>query len=160
MGEAGLILAVFDGSREPSDDDCALVERIKELGVPYVALINKADITADIHKLYSELENTVCVSALTGEGFDALERKVEEMFIDGEIDIVNDPVVTGARQYAALSSAAELLEKAYADINAGVSLDVCCVGVECAMSALGEVDGREIGEEIVSDIFSRFCVGK
>jgi tRNA U34 5-carboxymethylaminomethyl modifying GTPase MnmE/TrmE len=45
-------------------------------------------------------------------------------------------------------------------MRAGMSLDACCVGVECAMSALGEVDGREIGEEIVADIFSHFCVGK
>lgn len=160
MSEAGLILAVFDGSRDPSEDDKALVEKIKTQRVPYIALINKSDSAKEINKLYAELENTISVSALTGEGFDLLERKVEDMFIDGEIDIVNDPVVTGARQYTALCSSAQLLEKALADINAGVSLDVCCVGVECAMSALGEVDGREIGEDIVSEIFSRFCVGK
>ena len=52
------------------------------------------------------------------------------------------------------------LERALEDMRAGMSLDACCVGVECAMAALGEVDGREIGEEIVSSIFSRFCVGK
>ena len=160
INEAGLLLAVFDGSREPSEEDYDLVDRIKALGVPYVALINKADTSVCDHAFYKELENAVCVSALTGEGFDVLRERVEDMFIDGEIDIVNDPVVSGARQYAALMGAYELLERVLMDINAGVSLDACCVGVECAMSALGEVDGREIGEEIVHDIFSRFCVGK
>ena len=160
MSEAELILAVFDGSREPSEEDREIARKIKEQNTPYIALINKSDSTENTDKFYAELENSVCVSALTGEGFDALCSRIEEMFIDGEIDIANDAVVTGARQYAALRSAAELLEKALVDINAGVSLDVCCVGVECAMSALGEIDGREIGEEIVSQIFSRFCVGK
>ena len=82
------------------------------------------------------------------------------MFIDGDIDMANDAVVTGARQYASLMLAREHLDRAISDIRAGFSLDACCVGVECAMSALGEVDGREIGEEIVAEIFSRFCVGK
>ena len=46
------------------------------------------------------------------------------------------------------------------DLELGVPLDLCCVAVESALSALGEVDGRELGEEIVAEIFSRFCVGK
>ena len=160
MGEAELILAVFDGSRDPSEDDYELMREIKAQSSPYIALINKSDAADSEHPFYGELENAVRVSALSGEGFDVLAQKIEQMFIDGEIDIANDAVVTGARQYAALCSASELLERALGDIKAGVSLDACCVGIECAMAALGEVDGREIGEEIVSQIFSRFCVGK
>ena len=82
------------------------------------------------------------------------------MFIDGTLDFDNDAIITGARQYAAISKAADILSNAVVDIERGVSLDACCVGVECAMSALGELDGREIGEEIVHEIFSHFCVGK
>ena len=85
---------------------------------------------------------------------------IDSMFIDGEIDMENDAVVTGARQYAAICSARDILLRTLDDMRAGTSLDACCVGVECAMSALGEVDGREIGEEIVAEIFSHFCVGK
>jgi tRNA modification GTPase len=82
------------------------------------------------------------------------------MFIDGTLDIETDAIITGARQYAAICNAIEHLKIATNDLERGVSLDACCVEVECAMSALGEVDGREIGEEIVADIFSHFCVGK
>ena len=162
--DAELVLAVFDGTRAPTDEDVSLAEKIDASGVASVALINKSDLCsapyAELVSLCSSFGKTVSVSAANGEGFDALTAAVEELFIDGEIDIKNDAVVTGARQFAALNSCCELLCRALEDMRSGVSLDACCVGIECAMSALGEVDGREIGEEIVADIFSRFCVGK
>ena len=162
--EAELVLAVFDGTRAPTDEDVALAERISSSGVAAIALINKSDICSEqssgLLSLCSSFGKTVSVSAANGEGFDALAVAVEEMFIDRDIDIRNDAVVTGARQFAALNSCCELLYRALEDMRSGVSLDACCVGIECAMSALGEVDGREIGEEIVADIFSHFCVGK
>ena len=159
---AGLILAVFDGSRLPEEDDVKLSQMAAESGVASIALINKKDISAGEawEKLCSRFDRTIHISAATGEGFDNLSAAVEDMFMDGDIDIANDAVVTGARQYAALMTANELLLRALNDIRDGMSLDACCIGIECAMSALGEVDGREIGEEIVAEIFSRFCVGK
>ena len=162
MEKAELVLAVFDGSVSPTDDDRELVQRIKDSEKTAIALINKSDVSdgREFLELCKEFDNVVSVSAENGDGFESLTEIVEGLFIDGEIDMVNDAVVTGARQYAALNGALELLGRALDDMKNGVSLDACCVGVECAMSALGEVDGREIGEEIVAQIFSRFCVGK
>ncbi len=164
LERAELVIAVFDGSRAPTDEDATLAKRIIKSGKASVALINKSDLgvgkSEELAELCNGFNRTVSVSAATGEGFDGLRDAVEALFIDGEIDMENDAVVTGARQFAALGSCAELLERALTDMRAGMSLDACCVGVECAMAALGEVDGREIGEEIVADIFSRFCVGK
>lgn len=165
IDEAGLILAVFDGSKAPDNDDKELVQKILSSKAAAVAIINKTDILAnginsELQKLVSVFEHKSYISALTGEGFDSLSALVDEMFIDGTLDFDNDAIITGARQYAAISKAAELLSNAVCDIERGVSLDACCVEVECAMSALGELDGREIGEEIVHEIFSHFCVGK
>ena len=162
IGGAGLILAVFDGARQPDDDDRALADMAARSGAATIALINKADLSSGSawDEICAGFDRAIHISAATGEGFDKLTETVENMFMDGDIDIANDAVVTGARQYAALSAAGELLERAAEEIGDGMSLDACCVGVECAMSALGEVDGRQIGEEIVAEIFSRFCVGK
>ena len=162
---AGLILAVFDGSKIPDKDDCELVSKILESNTASVALINKTDklsngINSELSELLSKFERKVEISALTGDGFDKLSSVVDEMFIDGTLDFDNDAIITGARQYAAISKATEFLSNAVYDIERGVSLDACCVEVECAMSALCELDGREIGEEIVHEIFSHFCVGK
>ena len=164
MKQAGLILAVFDVSRPLSDEDRDLIEEIKKSAVPAVALLNKIDCeTQDETTLRSVREvfaNTVTLSAAQGLGFERLAQVIDDLFIDGSLDIAHDAVVTGARQYAALTVAAEALESSLADLDADLPLDLCCVGMERALSALGEVDGRELGEEIVAEIFSRFCVGK
>ena len=162
---AGLILAVFDGSKSPDKDDYELVQKIIDIKASSVALINKTDILSngindELCELLSGFEFKVEISALTGEGFDELSGTVDKMFIDGTLDFDNDAIITGARQYAAITKAADFLANAICDIERGISIDACCVEVECAMSALGELDGREIGEEIVHEIFSHFCVGK
>jgi len=162
MERAGLILAVFDSSRPLSEEDLALARDVKKTGIPAIALLNKSDREEreDMAPIRSCFEHTIRVSAADGTGFDTLAERIDALFIDGSLDVGQDAVVTGARQYAALSLAAEALESALGDLRAGMPLDLCCVGMEQALSALGEVDGRELGEEIVAEIFSRFCVGK
>ena len=159
---AELILAVFDCSRGISEDDVALANKIRELGCPAIALFNKSDIgsSVDMSAIESGFEHRVYISAVSGEGFVELADMVDSLFIDGEIDIKNDAVVADARQHASLVRAAEALRVAIGGITAGAPLDLCCIDVESAMMALGELEGREIGEEIVSEIFSKFCVGK
>ena len=162
LGRAALALAVFDSSRELDSEDVSLANRINELGVPSIAVFNKSDSDTrhDMSAVKKSFERSVFISAKSGEGIDTLVSALEEMFIDGELDVSSDPIVTGERQYAAISSAAELLDSALASLEAELPLDLCCVNIECAMSSLGEVGGRDIGEEIVGEIFSKFCVGK
>jgi tRNA modification GTPase len=162
MERAGLILAVFDSSRPLSEEDLSLADEVVDMGIPAVALLNKSDCetACDITPILERFSHTVTVSAQQGTGFDALGEVIDELLIDGSLDVGQDAVVTGARQYAALNLAADELGAALNDLRAGISMDLCCVGIEQALSSLGEVDGRELGEEIVSEIFSRFCVGK
>ncbi|MBQ9783458.1 MAG: tRNA uridine-5-carboxymethylaminomethyl(34) synthesis GTPase MnmE [Clostridia bacterium] len=162
MERAGLILAVFDASRPLLAEDIALADQVASLNAPAIALLNKmdCDTAVDMTPIRERFAHCVAVSAADGSGFDQLARTIDELFIDGSIQLGQDAVVTGARQYAALASSAEALDAALADLRAGVPLDLCCVCLEHALTALGEVDGRELGEEIVSEIFSRFCVGK
>ena len=157
-----LILAVFDGSKELSNDDILLIDRLKEISCPVIALINKSDIseTKDMKPVYDAFEKTLSISAKSGEGFDALADMVDGIFIDGNIDLTNDAIVSDARQYAALVKSAESLRGALAAISAGTALDLCCIDIEEAMQAVGELEGREVGEDVVAEIFSKFCVGK
>lgn len=159
---AELILAVFDSSAPLTDEDVALCTRIAESKKTAIALLNKSDCRAEAHFSLPDggFSQVLTVSAQTGAGFDVLRETVETLYIDGNVSMTDDAVVTGARQHAALVVAEEALSFTLQELALGTPLDLCCVGVENAMSALGEVDGREIGEEIVSEIFSRFCVGK
>lgn len=160
---AELILAVFDGSVALDGDDIALIEKLNGTGKVCIALINKTDLGTleDTEKrIRGSFERCVTVCADTADGFDKLAEVVDSAFIDCEIDMDNDAVVTGARQYSAVELAISSLDASLCDLDAQAPLDLCCIGIETAMSALGEIDGRELGEEIVSEIFSKFCVGK
>ena len=162
MGEAELILAVFDGSQALTEEARELARQIAKTGVTSVAVCNKCDL--GVNALDEEtaacFTETVTLSAKDGMGMEELRQTVERLFCDGALDLRNDAIVSDARQQAALVRSRETLSEALEELRVGLPLDLCCVGIECAMSALGEVDGREIGEEIVSEIFSRFCVGK
>jgi tRNA modification GTPase len=105
-------------------------------------------------------DNAVGISAASGEGMDSLMKLVDEKFTDGEIDLSYDAVVADARQYASLLQASESLGAVVDEMQAGYELDVCCIDAEGAMNALGEINGHHVGEDIVSSIFHKFCVGK
>lgn len=162
MANAGLILAVFDASQPLTEEDRSLSEEIAKLKIPCVALLNKNDLASKEvpSPILEKFDHIVRISAKNGKGFDTLAEIIDQLFIDGEINVETDAVVTGARQYTALIHAEEALKKALEDLRENTPLDLCCIGIEEALTSLGELDGRELGEEIVAEIFSKFCVGK
>ncbi|MBO7310011.1 MAG: tRNA uridine-5-carboxymethylaminomethyl(34) synthesis GTPase MnmE [Clostridia bacterium] len=160
---AELALAVFDVSAPLEDEDGFLIDRLSEFGKVCIALLNKSDLGVcrqSEEYIRSHFDKCVEICADTGSGFDKLADTVGKTFFDGNIDIDNDAVVVGARQYASLTVAREALFESFELLQRDVPLDLCCVGIEAAMSEVAQVDGREIGEDIVSEIFSKFCVGK
>ena len=162
MAAAELILAVFDGSAEPTDEDNETLHMLSLQDAAVVVLINKADkpeggMPALVR---SHFPDALTVSAKSGEGFEALSERVDALFTDPSVSLGTDPIVANARQYAALVRTAEALTQVLDAMDNGLSQDLYCVDVELAMSALSELEGRQIGEEIVSEIFSKFCVGK
>ena len=85
---------------------------------------------------------------------------MEGLFTDGELTIGESPIVTSARQYAALCHAEEGLSAAAAALSASYPADMVLYELTEALAALGEVDGRTVNEAVVSEIFRHFCVGK
>ena len=104
-------------------------------------------------------EHTAQISALTGDGMDELSSLVSSLFREGNIDLRHDAVVTGARQYSSILRGIEGLENALSALAAGLPFDLCSSDIELSMSALAELDGRQVDEDIVAEIFSHFCVG-
>ncbi len=159
---AGLVLAVIDGSREPSSDDLEYLQKIRAAAGYAVAVVNKSDLITVNTAVESArcFDRVVCLSAKTGDGIEELKRAVSEAFLDESIDLTRDSVVSTARQYAALTGAAEQLTAALDALEAGVPTDLVGSELECALGKLGEVGGREASEDIVASIFEKFCVGK
>lgn len=162
LQEAELVLSVFDGSKPLDDEDEALLVLIDTLSAKKLAILNKSDKAslADPSHIEGHFDRVITTSAKTEAGLDTLAATVNEWFLDGTLDMAHDPVVSTARQYASLCRATEALKNAIASIDAGLCEDLYAADVETAMQALSELDGREVSEDIVSGIFSHFCVGK
>ena len=161
LEDAELILAVFDGSVAPDEEDKALAESLSSTGATVIAVINKSDLGIVQEDFYtSHFVHTVTFSAKEGSGTEALSALVESCFINGELDTKNDTVLTNARQQGAALSALEAIKRAQAGIAYGLPVELCCSDCEAAMQAIAELDGRAVSEDIVSHIFSHFCVGK
>jgi len=162
LDDAELIFAVFDGTKPLDENDYRLMGELLDKRGTVIAVVNKIDeeMFIDIDAVRGKFPFTVKISAQTEEGRSELEQTVKSLFIDGKIDISTDAVVTNARQYSALERAEEMLQMALTDIKSGVQTDLCCADIESAMSGLLEIDGRSVNEDIVSHIFSKFCVGK
>lgn len=162
LAQAELILAVFDGTGEPDENDRNLIGVLQEQPGTVIAVCNKTEGRGcTVPPAWEGLfPHTVAVSAGTGEGMPALCGLIEQLFTDGTIDLSEDAVLTGARQHAATLRALAAVTDAADALAAGYPIDACCTDAEHAMAALAEIDGRAVSEDIVGEIFSHFCVGK
>lgn len=159
MREADLILAVFDASTPLTEEDNALLTELSTCGAAVIAILNKADLPEVSSIPTDGFAATVRLSAKHGTT-DALSEVIDRLFTDGDIVIGEDAIVSSARQYAALKRAHECLARAREALVTGQPADMYLYDLCEGLSALGEVDGRTVGEEIVAEIFSHFCVGK
>lgn len=162
MAGAELLLAVFDGTRVLREEDHALISELQKSGKCVIAIINKSDekTLIDEGALRASLPHVVTMSAKTGAGQDALIALVERLFTDGELVLGEDAVIASARQFGALSRVRDALHAALDATAAGMPADLSSSDLERALAAFSELDGRSVSEEIVSEIFRRFCVGK
>ena len=156
------MLAVFDGSRPATDEENALIRRLADSKKTVVAVINKGDLPPcrdTVRMIKAHFDECVEMSARDGDA-ERLREIIERLFIDDKIRIGTDAVVANARQHASLLRAREHVSLALSALTDGFPCDVAASDVELAIGAIAELDGRLVSESVVSEIFSRFCVGK
>ncbi len=161
---AELLLCVFDGSKELSDEDRALISEISRSDGVKIAVINKADIEGKIEpaNLNDVFDSVISVSAKSEkeETLAKLGELVNLFFTDEKLTLGYDAVISSARQNASLSRTLMHIESARDALNLGITQDAVSSDIERALGAIAELDGRAVSEEVVADIFSKFCVGK
>ena len=155
---AQLVIAVFDGSRELSEEDMSVLSAVEQ--GKSVALVNKSDLESklDMSALEGKFGHVIHVSAKDGSGFDELETLVQELFPTGTEG--RSGVLTNERQAEAVSRAMDAINAALEAVELCITPDAALCEVENAMSALGELTGRTMRDDITARIFERFCVGK
>ena len=162
LAECELVLAVFDLTRPFDNRDEDIVRRLTSSGKAVISVLNKCDTGASLfekERLGALLEHSVTMSAKCGNAKE-LADLIDKLFTDEKINIGSDAIISSAKQNASLTRALSHLEASVEAYRANLSSDVASFDVERALGAISELDGREVSEEIVNDIFSRFCVGK
>ena len=158
MEEAGLILVLIDASRPAQDQDFALLQEAMALA-PTILVWTKGDLPqAPIPVVNMELPPSVTVSAKVRD----LDELCNEISCAFPQDLWGDygEILTNARQEEAASRAREAVRRAREALTAGFTPDALLTDVEEALSALGELTGQSVREDVTNRIFSKFCVGK
>lgn len=156
MEQAELVLVVLDGSRQPAEEDAALLSAAEN--APHALVVmSKSDLVQRREKPETKLP-VVAVSAVSGEGLRELEETIQAMFPLPAVPA--GEILTNARQAEAVERAVDSMEAALEAMNTGATPDIVLTETEGAMAALGELTGRSIREDVTNRIFQRFCVGK
>ena len=160
---ADLILFMLDGTRPLTEEDEQIINLIKDKKV--IVLLNKIDsecvIDKDaVRKLFSSDYALLEISAKESIGIDSLEKVIEEMFMEGDISSKDEMYITNIRQAEALLSAKNSYELVLRSINDGLPEDFYSIDLMNAYSSLGRIIGEDVDDDLVNEIFTKFCMGK
>ena len=164
--KADLILCVLDASTPADAADADVLDYIRTQPVRTLFLFNKSDLRTVIHadeileSMPEDRRESLSVSALTHQGIEELTRKIEDMFAMGDIRYNDEVTVTSIRHVERMKAAEASLESVLRAAGEGLPEDFYTVDLMDAYTALGEIIGESVDDDLVNEIFSQFCMGK
>lgn len=160
--EADLIIAIFDSSKDLTDEDMEILNLIK--GKKVIILLNKIDLNPKIDENDSRLlavsHDIIKVSALNNLGIDKLYEKITNLFNLDQINLDNDVLITNLRQKNLITKAIEHIQETKNTMSNNMPLDIVAISIKEILEDLGSITGDEVSEDIIDEIFSKFCLGK
>lgn len=159
LTDADLVFCVFDGSREITREDIELAERCRNLNS--IALVNKQDLRQrfDFSKIEGCFKKVLFITAKDFYMSKEFETEVMETLGIANLD-VNTGIVVNERQYEAVRTAYNRVKDANDRFKEGFTLDIVGVSVDEALYAIYALTGENVSDEVVNEVFSKFCVGK
>ena len=162
LNMADLVLYVVDSSIPLDDNDREIIDLLKEKKC--IIIYNKTDLVSEVdEKELNDIFNDTYViktSLLYNEGFEELKKAIKDMFISGKIDSNDDIIITNLRHKEALTDALSSLKNVTDSVENMLPEDFYSVDMIDAYSSLGRIIGKEVDDDLVNAIFSRFCMGK
>ena len=159
--EADLIIYVVDGSRELDENDAQIMELIRDRKA--VVLLNKTDLETVISEelLQAKTGKTVIsISAKEETGIDKLEKTIQNLFYEGSIDFNDEVLITNVRHKTALQNALKSLYMVKQSIENQMPEDFLTIDLMDAYEHLGTIIGEAVEDDLVNEIFGKFCMGK
>jgi len=161
LEEAELVLLVLNGAERLTDEDRRLMELVK--GRDAIVVVNKADLPRRLDMAAVEAAfpgRVVQTSTVAEPGLAPLEEKIAALFFSGQVDTDDATYLSNVRHIRLLNEALQALQEAAEQLQAAVPVDVAAIDLQRAWSLLGEILGEEVGEALLDEIFSQFCLGK
>ena len=153
MEEADLVLLVLDVSKELDDVDKLLLEETKKKN--RIIIGNKIDLTPKV-----KLDDIIYISAKNKEGLDLLAEKIEEVTKIDSIDQMNGNYLNNTRQMGLMEKAMNSLKQALESIDYGYDVSLIEIDIKNAFDSLGEITGEANPDELITALFTKFCLGK
>ncbi len=160
--DADLVIAIFDSSKELTKEDIEILNIIKNK--KSIVLLNKADLNSVLNendeRFKKITENVLKISALNGEGLEKLYALISKMFSLEEINVDNDVIITNLRHKNLISKAIENVKKAKNTVEENMPIDIIAIFIKDILEDLGNITGEIVTDDIINEIFSKFCLGK
>lgn len=162
ISNAELIIALFDDSRAFDDQDQKILDLIE--GKKTIILINKIDLgknlIKDNEKLKKFKNNIIEFSTINETGLDKLYNKIEELFKLNELDCENTEIITNNRHKQQILYALEDVAKGREGLETHMPVDITAICLKDILERLAEITGENVSEDIINEIFKKFCLGK
>lgn len=161
LKDADLVIYVVDTSTELDENDFQIMELLSDRNA--IILMNKSDLESktDAAQIKKHLEKRIIsVSAKERTGMDELEAAIREMFLHGQVSFDDEIFITNVRHKAALQAALDSLRLVVQSIEDGMPEDFYSVDLMNAYEELGSIIGEAVEDDLVNEIFSKFCMGK
>ena len=159
---ADLVIVMIDASQGINQEDHRIIEKTKDKNK--IILVNKIDLVNEkiIHNIENEMEekNIIQTSIEKGVGIQALENRITEMFLKGKIDVNNELLITNIRHKELIDKALKSIHEACIAHNSEMPLDCIAIDIKNSAEYIGEITGESVREDVMKQIFSRFCLGK
>ncbi len=161
LKDADLVIYVVDTSTELDENDFQIMELLSDRNA--IILMNKSDLESktDAAQIKKHLEKRIIsVSAKERTGMDELEAAIREMFLHGQVSFDDEIFITNVRHKAALQAALDSLRLVVQSIEDGMPEDFYSIDLMNAYEELGSIIGEAVEDDLVNEIFSKFCMGK
>ena len=159
---ADLVIAIFDSSKELDKEDVEILDLIRNK--KSIIILNKCDLKSKIDeknkKLNEASDYIIKISALKNIGIDDLYEKISELFNLNQINLDNEILITNIRQKDFINKALENVKKAKETIDKKMTSDIVAIFIKDILENLGSITGEFVTEDIINEIFSKFCLGK
>ena len=159
---ADLVIAIFDSSKDLEQEDLQILEIAKKK--KSIIILNKLDleskITEEDLRLKKASDNIIKISALNNMGIEKLYKTITELFNLNEINLDNEVVITNVRQKNFISQAIKNVKKTKETVQQQMPLDIVAIFIKDILEDLGNVTGEIVTEDIIDEIFAKFCLGK